>query len=331
MTSSAIAPERGIAALAVNGPHPFDQTRHHTSRKDTFMNPLLAMLSAALLLTAPMAVAHGIAAGDLELIHPNIPAPSAMAKSAAGYVVIANEGSADDRLIAVETPVAAVAELHTTEHGADGVARMIRQDGITIPAGDIVALEPGGFHIMLMGLTRPLTEGELHPVTFIFERAGRIETTFQIDPPGGGDHSQHDHSAVSPGAEDTSATAQIATLLMAQFDRADAPLQVAPIIVQGDVAVAGWSQDGNAGRAFLRRDAQGWVVELCAGESLLQPASFMAQGLSRTDAETLAQAVATAEAGLEADLTARLDRFEGTIVIGRAGMVGQAHGAAHGG
>ena len=90
-----------------------------------------------------MAGAHGISVGDLELIHPNIPEPSQMAKSAAGYLVISNEGSRDDRLIGIETPIAAVAELHMTEHGSDGVARMIRQDGIDIPAGEIVALEPG--------------------------------------------------------------------------------------------------------------------------------------------------------------------------------------------
>lgn len=295
------------------------------------MKTLLAILSTALLLSAPITHAHSITAGELELIHPSIPEPAAMAKSAAGYLVIANEGSADDRLIGVETPIAAVAELHVTEHGSDGVARMIRQDGIDIPAGQTVSLEPDGYHVMLMGLTTPLKEGEMHPVTFIFERAGRIDTEFQIDPPGGGDHSHHDHSAVTPDTADTPDTAQIAALLMAQFDRADAPLSVAPITVQGDVAVAGWSQDGNGGRAFLRRDAQGWFVELCAGESLRHPESLMAQGLSRGNAEALSAAVQTAEAQAGDDLIAQFNAFEGTLVIGRVGIAAQTHGHAHGG
>lgn len=185
------------------------------------MKTLFAIAVAAMLWTTTMAGAHGILVGDLELIHPNIPEPSQMAKSAAGYLVISNEGSRDDRLIGIETPIAAVAELHMTEHGSDGVARMIRQDGIDIPAGEIVALEPGGYHIMLMGLTTTLTEGEVHPVTFIFEHAGRIETEFVIDPPGGGDHSHHDHSGVMPDAGSTTDTARITARLGPWIARAD--------------------------------------------------------------------------------------------------------------
>jgi len=169
--------------------------------KGNLMNRLLAILTAALLVTPPMALAHGVTVGDLELIHPNIPQPAALAASAAGYVVIVNAGATDDRLLAVETPIAKVVELHVTEHGADGVARMIRQDGIVIPAGDTVVLESDGLHIMLMGLTATLTEGEMHPASFVFERAGRIETAFAIDPPGGGDHSHHDHAALKPALD----------------------------------------------------------------------------------------------------------------------------------
>ena len=70
-------------------------------------------------------------------------------------------------------------------------------DHLDIPPGQTVSLERGGYHVMFMGLTGPLTEGEMHKAVLIFERAGRVEVEFMVDPPGGDgghDHSQMDHS-----------------------------------------------------------------------------------------------------------------------------------------
>jgi copper(I)-binding protein len=53
---------------------------------------------------------------------------------------------------------------------------------------------------MFMGLKGPLTEGEMHKAVLIFERAGRVEIEFMIDPPmgkgDGQDHSKMDHSGM---------------------------------------------------------------------------------------------------------------------------------------
>lgn len=158
---------------------------------DRVSSPILALCAAVLLATG--AQAHGVTVGDLEIIHPNILAPAPSAKSAAGYLGIANDGTTADRLIAVEVPSIAKSELHTTEHGADGVARMMHVDGIDIPAGETVLLERGGMHIMLMGLSDPLTEGQMVPATLIFEQAGRVEVEFSVDPSDGVDHSAMGH------------------------------------------------------------------------------------------------------------------------------------------
>ncbi|SEN08975.1 hypothetical protein SAMN04488103_10388 [Gemmobacter aquatilis] len=155
------------------------------------MKLVLGLMAALMLGT--VAQAHSIKMGDIEIIHPNIPQPPARAKSAAGYMGITNEGAQADRLIGVETPFAKSAMLHTTEHGADGVARMMHLEGIEIPAGDTVVLEPDGMHVMLMGLSGPVQEGDMLPATLIFEQAGRVEITFMVDPPGGMDHAHMDH------------------------------------------------------------------------------------------------------------------------------------------
>ena len=153
--------------------------------------PLLALCAAVVLATG--AQAHGVTVGGLEIIHPNILAPAPAAKSAAGYLAIANEGTTADRLIGIEVPSVHHAELHMTEHSADGVARMKHVDTIDIPPGETVLLERGGMHIMLMGLTAPLVEGQMVPATLIFEQAGRVEVEFSVDPADGADHSAMGH------------------------------------------------------------------------------------------------------------------------------------------
>ena len=310
------------------------------------MKTLVIGLAAALLLS-PMAQAHEIMSGDLEIIHPAIPLPPAKAPSAAGYMAIANNGDHPDRLIGVEVGIAKSATLHRTEVSADGVARMLPLEGVDIPADDTVLFEQGAMHVMLMGLSAPLHEGDMVPATLIFEHAGRVDIEFMVDPSDGMDHGAMDHSAMNHGAMDHAAMGhahtdgpmsvaggtdaeQIEALLKAQFDRPEAPLTVAPITVQGTVAVAGWSQDGNGGRAFLRKDDHGWFVELCSGESLVLPATFQSMGLGRAEAEQLAAAVNGAEASAGADLIARLNAFEGTVMIGREGMAGHGHDATHG-
>jgi hypothetical protein len=308
------------------------------------MKPTLGLITALLLGTLSFAHAHGVTVGTLEIEHPAISAPPAGAKSAAGYLSIVNTGSTADRLLGVETGIAKRAMLHTTEHADDGVARMIHLDAIDIPAGGTVTLAPGGLHIMLMGLTGPVTKGDMIPATLIFQTAGRVEVEFSIDAPAGMDHSQMDHSAAGHQMEATghghadgpmsvaggTDAEQIEAMLMAQFDSPEAPLTVAPITIQGAVAVAGWSQQGKGGRAFLRRDDMGWFVELCAGESLVQPATFVSMGLTPTEAESLAAAVNGAERSAGADLIGQLNSFEGTVLIGRSATDGHGHGAAHG-
>jgi copper(I)-binding protein len=302
------------------------------------------LVATLLLCSASFAHAQGVTHGDLQIVHPAIPAPPVGARSAAGYLEIVNQGSAPDRLLGVETGGAKRAMLHSTDHADDGVARMVHLDAVEIPADGTVTLAPGGVHIMLMGLTGALSEGAVVPATLIFEKAGRVEIEFSVDAPLGADHSRmdhgqadhsasgHDHADGPMSVAGGTDAEQIEALLMAQFDRPEAPLTVAPITIQGKVAVAGWSQDGKGGRAFLRKDEMGWFVELCAGESLVQPATFVSMGLNSAEAQSLAAAVNGAERSAGADLIGQLNSFEGTVIIGRNATDGHGHGhgAAHG-
>jgi copper(I)-binding protein len=156
------------------------------------MTRILALL-AAIFLSGP-ALAHGLTVGDLEIIHPHIPQPAASAKAAGGFMAITNNGTETERLIGVESDIAMKSETHESKVDASGVGTMTHVDAIEIPPGETVNLEHGGYHVMFMGLKGTLTEGEMHKATLIFERAGRIEIEFMIDPPTGMgemDHSGH--------------------------------------------------------------------------------------------------------------------------------------------
>lgn len=162
------------------------------------MKPAFALI-AALILSPVTALAHDQTIGDLQIIHPNIPQPREGAISAALYMALSNEGTMADRLIGVETPVAKAASLHESRVDAVGVASMVPLEAVDLPAGETVVLEPGGIHVMLMGLTTPLHEGDMVPATLIFEQAGRVDMQFMIDPPAGVDASTMDHSKMDHG------------------------------------------------------------------------------------------------------------------------------------
>ena len=79
---------------------------------------------------------------------------------AGGYITITNKGSADDTLIAASSPVAEDVQLHEMKMEGDVMKMAELPDGIAVPAGGTVTLEPGGLHLMFMGLKEPLVENE---------------------------------------------------------------------------------------------------------------------------------------------------------------------------
>jgi copper(I)-binding protein len=103
------------------------------------------------------------------------------APTGAMFMTIRNAGDTTDTLIGVGSPVAQIVELHTHIE-ADGVMRMRPvEGGLEIPAGREHQLARGGDHVMLMGLTQSLVNGETVPLTLIFEKAGEIPLEVTVD------------------------------------------------------------------------------------------------------------------------------------------------------
>jgi periplasmic copper chaperone A len=158
------------------------------------MKLIRSIAFASALMAAP-AFAHDFAAGDLTIEHPWSRATPQGARVAAGYASITNNGSESDRLIEVRSDIAASVEIHEMAVDGNGVMTMRPiADGIEIPAGDEVRLEPGSFHVMFMGPEKQFVEGESFAGTLVFEKAGEVDVEFVVEGMGGpGGPSGHDH------------------------------------------------------------------------------------------------------------------------------------------
>jgi copper(I)-binding protein len=128
--------------------------------------------------------------GQLEIKTPWARATPGHAENGAAYLTIVSPTA--DRLTAASSPVAKKAELHTMSMEG-GVMSMRPLAAIDIPAGQTVTLSPGGMHIMLLGLTQPLRQGQSFPLTLSFDHAGPRQVTVMIEKAG----------AMGPGGQAT--------------------------------------------------------------------------------------------------------------------------------
>jgi periplasmic copper chaperone A len=135
--------------------------------------------------------------GAIRIIEPWARASAGMATVGAAYMTIENTGATADRLIEAASPAAETVELHT--HIVEGdIMRMRAVEGIDLPPGETVELQPGGLHVMLIGLGAPLEMGEYIPLTLTFAEAGTTTVEVEILQPGamepGRDHAGGDHA-----------------------------------------------------------------------------------------------------------------------------------------
>lgn len=105
--------------------------------------------------------------------------PAQAGMNGAGYMTLVNRGRLADRLIGASSPAAAQVSLHRSlEIG--GVMTMRAVPVLDLGRGARVSFAPGGLHLMLEGLRRPLLPGQSVPVSLIFARAGRVRVTLIV-------------------------------------------------------------------------------------------------------------------------------------------------------
>ena len=106
--------------------------------------------------------------------------PSPTSTGNAAFYMAVTGGETDDRITSASSPSCDVTELHETTM-QDGVMSMQEQtEGIPIPAGSTVMLEPGGLHVMCIGVQEALVAGETVNVELEFESAGTVTVQAEI-------------------------------------------------------------------------------------------------------------------------------------------------------
>ncbi|HEY2862303.1 MAG TPA: copper chaperone PCu(A)C [Casimicrobiaceae bacterium] len=144
------------------------------------MTKILLTIVVSALAATGVASAHDYRLQALLIDHPFARATPPGARFGGVYLSIENKGPQADRLLRASTPAAGTAELHQMVMDA-GVMRMRAVAGLEVKPGERVMLQPGGYHLMLGDLKRPLREGDRFPLTLAFEKAGSIEVSVEVE------------------------------------------------------------------------------------------------------------------------------------------------------
>lgn len=143
------------------------------------MNRRILTLALGAALLAGVAHAQSFAAGALTIGHP-WSRPAAQGGNGAGFLSVTSRSKAADRLVSVASPVSTRVEIHESMI-MDGRAMMHpRPGGLPVPAGGKAEMKPGGWHLMFIGLKRPLAIGDRFPATLTFEKAGKVQVEFVV-------------------------------------------------------------------------------------------------------------------------------------------------------
>ncbi len=134
-------------------------------------NCVSSLLAAGLLILSGVAAAGAV--DDVAIDGAYVRAVPPGQPNSAAFMQVSNKGSANHALVSGSSPVAEVVELHThTMEG--GMMRMRQVEKIDLPAGESVSLQPGGFHVMLIGLKQNLVPDEDIALTLRFEDGSEV-------------------------------------------------------------------------------------------------------------------------------------------------------------
>jgi len=105
--------------------------------------------------------------------------PAAQGATGAGFMTLTNPDAKADALVAAQTPLAREVQIHQSSMSG-GMASMKMLAKVTVPARGSVTFAPGGYHLMLLGLTKALNSGDKVPVTLTFASGAKVRASFVV-------------------------------------------------------------------------------------------------------------------------------------------------------
>jgi periplasmic copper chaperone A len=118
-------------------------------------------------------------AGDITVENQFVKEVGAEMPNSAAFMTINNNGAKAVSLINARSSASKIVELHTHSH-KNGMMAMYRVEKIEIPAGGKAELKPMGFHIMLIGLGKPIKEGESVEVELVFDNGESVKVSAPV-------------------------------------------------------------------------------------------------------------------------------------------------------
>ena len=142
------------------------------------MTPRLALLAFVILSVLGLAgcssAAQPSSVAALTVTDAWVRVTGGPAEPAAGYLTIVNHGTSDDALVSASSPLARSVMVHRTSMESGGMMGMEPVVRLDCPIGGTVAFAPGGYHLMISGLTIQLKAGDRLELDLVFEHAGTI-------------------------------------------------------------------------------------------------------------------------------------------------------------
>ena len=151
-----------------------------------------AAIAFGLTLSASPVIAKDLKVGSLKIEHGYAMETRPGQPNGGAFIEVENRGKRVERLLSVSFPktVSERGELHTMKH-ENGKMIMREVPKFEIPAGGKLKLQPGGDHLMIIGIKEPLKAGSTLKATLQFENAGKVEVDLTVK--ARGDIKKHGH------------------------------------------------------------------------------------------------------------------------------------------
>ncbi len=172
------------------------------------MRPALSLLSAAVLAAVALT---GCGSNDSADSAATTPSPTRRRgdlrrdlgqgrrhRHDAGFGVLTNSSDEDITLVSAASPAAPMMELHEMAMTDSGMVMREKDGGFVVPAGESLTLEPGGLHLMFMGLTAPIKAGDEVPITLTFDDGSTLEVAPVAKPFTGANEEYQPDGSASP-------------------------------------------------------------------------------------------------------------------------------------
>jgi len=148
--------------------------------KNLFFKLILSFVVLFTLLSSQSLFAQTKAVNNhISFNEPWVRAMPPMVMNTAGYVEVLNSSHVADKLVNVWSDAASLIEIHQTKH-EDGVFKMLAVKNAKIPPKGKLIMQPGGYHLMMMGVSPDLANNKSITIHFEFEKAGIVQVNFPI-------------------------------------------------------------------------------------------------------------------------------------------------------